>query len=198
MWRCPLFTEVPVLPVVVPLGAVVVALLLWHLHHRRLLSVPRGAVAVALGVYAGGVAANTIFPIYLDRPTSNAEWGAHANLTPLVGYEVADAVMNIGVFVPLGILLALASPASGWRHVLARGTAVSLSIEVIQYVTAHFLGGGHIADVNDFLFNVVGAALGLGVLVTGARVPVLGGLIDRFRWSPRTAWSTPRAEPTRS
>jgi VanZ family protein len=193
-----LFTEVPVLPMVVPLAVVVLALLLRHLHTRRLLSVPRGAVAVALCVYAGGIVANTVFPIFLDKPARDAPWDAFVNVTPLVGYEVADAVMNIGVFVPLGILLALALPASDWRRVLAAATTCSLVIEVTQYLTAQFLGGGHIADINDFLFNVVGAALGLGLLHAVTRVPGLGRLVDRLRWIPARTQPSPAVEQVRS
>lgn len=179
-----MFARVPVLPVVVPLAVVVLTLLLWRLHDRRLLSLARGAVAVALSVYAAGVVANTVFPLFLDKPTSASAWDQQVNLTPLVGYEVADAVMNVGVFVPLGILLALASPASRWTRVLAAGTAVSLGIELTQYVTARTLGGGHIADVNDLAFNVVGTAIGVGVLLVVQQVPLLRDLLDRFRWSP--------------
>ncbi|CAM3658761.1 VanZ family protein [Nocardioides zeicaulis] len=192
-----MFARVPVLPVVVPLAAVVLALLLWRLRDRRLLSAARGAVAVALSVYAAGVVANTVFPLFLDKPASGAAWDEQVNLTPLVGYEVADAVMNVGVFVPLGILIALASPASRWTRVLAAGAAVSLGIELTQYVTARTLGGGHIADLNDLAFNVVGTALGVGALLVVEQVPLLRDLLDQFRWTSGTARPTESVESSR-
>nr|WP_276581912.1 VanZ family protein [Cellulomonas sp. RIT-PI-Y] len=103
-------------------------------------------------------------------------------MSPLVDYEAGDAVMNIAVFVPLGILLGLVlSPGSWWR-VTAVAAACSLAIEVTQYVTAHLLGGGHVADVNDLLCNVLGGALGAGLLALLGRVPGFGGLVERFRW----------------
>jgi hypothetical protein len=177
-----LFREVPVLPVVVPLGAVVALLLGWRLHHRGLFSLPRAAVAVALGVYAAGILANTVFPIFLDKPSRDAEWDTYLALTPIAGYGVADAVTNVVVFTPLGILVALLLARPTWWRVVGVAAAVSLAIEVTQYVTALTLGGGHIADVNDLLFNVVGGALGAGILALVSRVPALARLVDRFRW----------------
>lgn len=177
-----MFRQVPVLPVVVPLAAVLLGMLLVVLHRRGRLTVPRAAVAVALCVYAAGVVANTVFPIYLDKPARDAPWSASLHLVPVVGYEVADAVMNVLVFVPVGILVPLVLVhASAWR-VIAVGAAFSLLIEVTQLVTSTLLGGGHVADVNDLLSNVAGAALGLGLLCLATRVPALDRAADRFRW----------------
>ena len=170
------------LPVVVPVAAAIFVTLLWHLRRHDRLSAPRAAVALALCVYAAGVVANTVFPIFLDKPARNAPWTASVNVVPIVGYEVADAVMNTVVFVPLGMLVPLlVARSSSWR-VLATAAAFSLTIEVSQLVTARFLGGGHVADVNDLIFNVAGAALGFGLLSALSRVPGVAGLLDRFRW----------------
>ncbi|MDO7883041.1 VanZ family protein [Salinibacterium soli] len=67
-----------------------------------------------------------------------------------------DAILNTGVFVPLGLLLA----TLGWRLVLAlaAGLAVSLTIEVVQYVSDL----GRTADVNDLITNTLGAGIGWG------------------------------------
>lgn len=172
------------LPVVVPLAVVIVVVLGWHLLRQGMLTAPRLAVALAVGVYAAGVVANTVFPIFLDKPLRDARWHDFVNVTPVVGYEAADALMNICVFVPIGILVPLAMPGASWSRVLGIATAVSLAIEVTQYGTAHLLGGGHIADVNDLLSNVAGAALGCLLLARVSRVPAAARLIDRFRWTP--------------
>ena len=179
-----MFREVPVLPVVIPLGAVVLALLLWRLHRTGRLTVPRAAVALALAVYAAGVVANTVFPIFLDKPVTSAAWDAHLVLVPLVDYEVADALMNVLVFVPLGMLLPLLLARTSWWRVVLAAAAFSLAIEVTQYVTSHLLGGGHIADASDLLFNVVGGVLGFGLFTLLSGVPALDAFFDRFRWSP--------------
>jgi glycopeptide antibiotics resistance protein len=176
------FRQVPVLPVVVPVAAAIFAALLGYLRHRDRLSVPRAAVAFALCVYAAGVVANTVFPIFLDKPSRGSSWTASLDVVPLVGYEVADAVMNIVVFVPLGLLVPLVVATWSWWRVVAVAATFSLAIEVAQLVAARFLAGGHVADVSDLIFNVTGAALGFALLSALSRVSRVAALIDRFRW----------------
>jgi glycopeptide antibiotics resistance protein len=177
------FHEVPVLPVVVPVAAVVFLGLVWHLRRRGLLTVARAAVALVLCVYAAGVVANTVFPIFRDMPARDAAWNSSLVVVPLVDYELADAVTNILIFVPVGMLVPLLLARASWWRVVAAGAVFSLAIEVTQFVTAHLLGGGHIADVNDLLSNTVGGALGLGLFSALVRVPGAAALVDRFRWT---------------
>lgn len=177
-----MFRQVPVLPVVVPLAAVALAALLASLARRGRLTAPRAAVALALCVYAAGIVANTVFPIFLDKPARHSPWYGHLTLVPLVGYQVDDALINIAVFVPLGMIVPLLLARASWRRTLAVTACVSLGIELSQYVTAHLLGGGHLADVNDLVFNVLGGGIGYALLLGLARVPGLGAVVDRFRW----------------
>lgn len=177
-----MFRQVPVLPVVVPLAVVTVAVLLTLLVRRGRFSLPRAAVALAVGVYAAGIVAHTVFPIFLDKPAGSGPWDAHLALVPLSGYEVADALQNILVFVPLGMLVPLLAARPSWWRTVAVAACVSLGIEVTQLVTAHLLGGGHLADVNDLVFNVLGGAVGYVALAALARVPAIEALVDRFRW----------------
>jgi glycopeptide antibiotics resistance protein len=180
------FRQVPVLPVVVPLAVVTVAALLVLLVRRGRFSVPRAAVALAIGVYVAGIVANTVFPVFLDKPVSSAPWAAHLALVPLSGYEVADALQNVLVLVPLGMLVPLLAVRPSWWRTVAVAACVSLGIEITQLATAHLLGGGHLADVNDLIFNVVGGAVGHLVLTLATRVPVMADLVDRFRWHTAT------------
>ncbi|GAB3599987.1 hypothetical protein GCM10027446_32710 [Angustibacter peucedani] len=177
-----MFREVPVLPVVVPAAGVLFVVLLWSLQRRDRLAAPSAAVALALSVYAAGVVANTVFPVFLDKPGRHAPWSAALNLVPLAGYEGGDAVMNVVVFLPLGVLLALVLARSPWWKVLVVAGLSSLAVEVAQLVTARVLGGGHVADVNDLVFDVAGAALGVGLLAVLSRPPALDAVINRFRW----------------
>ncbi|MEZ0165265.1 VanZ family protein [Kineococcus sp. LSe6-4] len=177
-----LFRQVPVLPVVVPVAAVAFLGLLWSLRRRGRLSLPRAAVAAALCVYLAGTIANTVFPVFLDKPTGTRPWSAFLNVVPVVGYEPADFAMNVAVFVPLGVLVALVVTRPSWTRVLAVAAAISATIEVTQFVTATTLGGGHVADVNDLLSNVVGGLLGAGLLALLDRVPAVRAVVDRFRW----------------
>lgn len=66
---------------------------------------------------------------------------------------------------------------------MAISAVFSLAIEAAQFVTAHLLGGGHIADVNDLLSNSVGGAVGFGLFSALVRVPGAATLVDRFRWA---------------
>jgi glycopeptide antibiotics resistance protein len=89
------------------------------------------------------------------RPGSGV--GVRLNLIPVVvdgPGSAFDAILNVFVFVPPGLLLA----TLGWRvlAVLAAALATSLAIELVQYAT----DWGRTADVNDLITNVAGAGIG--------------------------------------
>jgi glycopeptide antibiotics resistance protein len=188
------FAQVPVLPVVVPLGIVIFGLLLWRLVSTRRFSVPRALVAAALSVYAAGIIGNTVFPIYLHPLTGGDDWTPGIALVPLANYEWEDAVMNVLIFVPLGMLVVLLLASPPWWKVLLIVAATSLGIEAAQFAAQKYFAGGHISDVNDFLCNVVGGMLGYALLLLVTRVPWCGRFVERFRWPgrPRPAQSTSR------
>ena len=173
--------QVPMLPIVVPVAAATMVFLLWRLARRGRLTVPRAAVALALCVYAAGIIANTVFPIFLDAPRHHSAWTVY--VTPFSDYEGNDAVTNIVVFVPVGILVHLLMARPSWWRVIGVAATISVSIELTQFVTGNLLGGGHLADVNDLIFNVVGAAIGLGAVMLLVKVPRAAPLVDRFRWT---------------
>lgn len=178
------FGEVPVMPVVIPLTLAVFLLMLWRLQARRALSLPRAAVAAALAVYAAGIVGNTMFPIFLKKPSSGEPWIPALALAPFADYEIDDALTNVLVFVPLGILVALVLTRPTWLRVVGISAGVSLAVELSQLAAQRFFSGGHVADVNDSLSNVAGGALGYGILLLVVRIPRLGRFIDRFRWAP--------------
>ena len=178
----PQYIEVPALPVVIPLGLALFGLLLWRLSATRRFTIPRAAVAVALSVYAAGVVANTVFPIFVATAGGGEPVTPYIALIPFSDYEANDALMNIGVFVPLGMLIPLMLKRPTWGRVLTIVVAASLAIEVTQYAAQGLFGGGHITDINDFIFNVIGGALGYGILLLLARSSRLGRVIDQFRW----------------
>lgn len=57
--------ELPMLPIVIPFGVAVFGVLLWVLRSRGRVTIPRASVAAVLAIYAGGVLANTVFPIFV-------------------------------------------------------------------------------------------------------------------------------------
>jgi glycopeptide antibiotics resistance protein len=94
--------------------------------------------------------------IYMTmRPTSSGR--ARLNLAPFIGggrESARDDLLNVALFVPLGLMLA----TTGWRalRTLVVAFAISLAVEITQYV----VGSRRTADVNDLITNVSGAALG--------------------------------------
>jgi len=109
--------------------------------------------ALALGtVWAVSVAFMTL------RPGSGL--GMRLNLVPLAfdgRGSAIDAVLNVGVFVPLGVVLVLAGVRLGPAFVI--GLLATVSIEISQYL----LDVGRTADINDVITNTAGALLGFGV-----------------------------------
>lgn len=96
--------------------------------------------------------------------------GVRLNLLPLLfdgRGSAVDAVLNVFVFVPLGLLAAAAGIR--FRTLLPGALAVTLSIEIAQYA----MDAGRTADVNDLITNTTGACLGwaIGALVLRARRP---------------------------
>ncbi|CAH0217285.1 hypothetical protein SRABI76_02418 [Microbacterium oxydans] len=189
------FSEVPALPVVVPLGLALFTVLLWRLRATRRFTAPRAAVAAALSVYAAGVIANTVFPIFLDKPDTGVPWTPHIALIPFADYEVSDALMNMAVFLPLGMLIPLLLSRPTWAKVIAIAAAASLGIEASQLAAQGMFDGGHIADINDFLSNVIGGALGYGLLWLLTRSPRLSRFVEHFRWTPSAGQAVAASEP---
>jgi glycopeptide antibiotics resistance protein len=112
----------------------------------------RGRLAALVVVWLASVLFMTL------RPGSGL--GMRVNLTPLLidgRGSAIDAVLNVFVFVPLGLLLALA--AARFRTAVLSALAISLTIEVTQYLTDL----GRTADVNDLITNVSGACLGWAI-----------------------------------
>jgi hypothetical protein len=88
------------------------------------------------------------------RPGSG---GVRLNLVPVIvdgPGSARDAVLNVIVFLPLGLLLA--TIGARVLPVIGLACAVSLGIEVMQYL----LAVGRTADVNDVITNVAGAGIG--------------------------------------
>jgi glycopeptide antibiotics resistance protein len=141
-------------------------------------SLPRELLLLAFVVYLSGLAAATLTP---NRPSRLvAETTAGVELRPNLGsltcssaalprgsraqaFCVHNARGNVILFFPLGILIPLV-----WRRLrfwrgMQIALALSLSIELIQYVSRAW-GSYRSADVNDVILNVVGAGLGLAVV----------------------------------
>jgi glycopeptide antibiotics resistance protein len=146
------------------------------LGHR--LSFSREILLLTFVVYLSGLAAATLEPNHSSRYRAEATVGIdlHPNLASLTcssailprgstaqAFCVHNAKGNVMLFFPLGILLPLA-----WRRLrfwrgIPIAIALSVSIELAQYVSRTW-GINRTADINDVVLNVLGACLGLALV----------------------------------
>ena len=70
---------------------------------------------------------------------------------------------NMAWFVPLGMLLPRLFPRCRRRHALLAGAGLSLCLEALQFM----LGTG-ISDIDDVIFNALGALAGYGLMRAGS------------------------------
>ena len=135
---------------------------------RRAVPSPRRlALMSALFLYAVGVVAVAFFPIRLYP--GQAQWAdRHWSLVfQWIPFDVPPVsfVLNVVMFMPLGVLLPLLWPATGSvRRLAAWALALSCVIEATQFVGWVTLGNFRTVDVNDLISNTAGALLGLVVL----------------------------------
>ncbi|WP_136057007.1 VanZ family protein [Microbacterium sp. K24] len=181
------FVEVPMLPIVIPFGVVIFLVLIWVLRSRGRVTLARASVAVVLAVYAAGVLANTVFPIFLRVGTGfyDGPRPLPLYLVPFVDYGFEDALINVAVFIPLGGLVPLLTARASWWKVLAIVAGASLAIELVQMAVSRLALSGHLADINDWLTNILGGMIGYGLFVLLTRSKTIAGFVQRFRWPTR-------------
>lgn len=111
----------------------------------------RAAAAACVAAAALAIAALTLFPVG-DAPRRPME------LCLFCGERgLADAILNVFLFVPLGAALALGAASAGRAALL--GAAFSAGIELCQHVVP-----GRDPSPADIVFNTLGTALGFVVL----------------------------------
>lgn len=133
-----------------------------RIRRREGMRFPNGQAAALLLLlcYLGGLAAIT----FMNRTGNGMRMGVQ--LRPFLAFWEAwngfalqtwlNPLLNIAMFLPLGILLPLAvKPFRRWYWMLAAGTGTSLVIETLQYILCR----GQ-ADVDDLICNTLGAMLG--------------------------------------
>lgn len=85
---------------------------------------------------------------------------------------IAEIVMNVVVFIPVGFLLGCGIKKIGWRNALLFGILMSFSIEVLQFILER-----GVSEVDDIINNTVGCIIGYSFY----RVTIyLGGLFKKL------------------
>lgn len=75
---------------------------------------------------------------------------------------LAENIMNVVVFVPVGLLFGIAFKQMTWWKALLIGCSISVTIESLQFF---FLRG--FSEVDDVIHNMVGCLIGFGVYAIG-------------------------------
>ena len=153
--------DVPALPILLPLGGVLMLLSLLLLHRRGMLTARRLATAWFAGWYAVAVIGATLLPLHLS-------WGPGAGrpelyriiIIPLTTMRVDDFLLNIIMTLPLAAVLLLVFGIRSRQSVVRVGFTISLVIEVTQLVLLLAWHGLRWADTNDLVSNTLGALLG--------------------------------------
>lgn len=152
---------------------------------RRAVGAWHRPVAIALATaHLGGVLGVTLFPLPLNGLDPFTAPYSAVQLVPLETIELllrgSQSARQLGgnllLLVPMGVLVPIAWRAArpAWRT-LAWGVAVSVTIEVLQFVFGVLSGEFYrVVDVDDVLLNVAGVALGR--LLFAAGWPVWRGL----------------------
>ena len=75
---------------------------------------------------------------------------------------LVENIMNVVVFIPVGLLLGSAFKQMTWWKALLIGCSISVTIESLQFF---FLRG--FSEVDDVIHNMVGCLIGFGVYAIG-------------------------------
>ena len=103
------------------------------------------------------------------RPTGET---SQYDFHPFWSYSRPDLfvenIMNVVVFIPVGLLLGCAFKQVTWWKALLIGCSISITIEALQF---SFMNG--FSEVDDVMHNTVGCVIGW-LMVKGSRLMVYG------------------------
>lgn len=97
--------------------------------------------------------------------------GEHPNREVLVYYLLSDVLGNVVLFLPLGFAVAGAAggagraPAARLAAAAGGGAVLSVTVEGLQLLVP-----GRATDVDDVIFNVLGALVGAAILLVAERL----------------------------
>lgn len=132
---------------------IVVAVLIVAIKKKR---AGRGIVTLIFVEYLSLIYCTTVF----SRSTNDA--GAY-DVTPFWSYDrpelLVSNIMNVLVFIPIGLLAGFLVRSIKWWEVLLIGVIISVSIELLQYC---FKSG--FSELDDVIHNTLGCAIGFGIV----------------------------------
>lgn len=171
--------EIPALPVLVPLTLVALVLTWWRLHRTGTLTGPRFAVGALACLYGAALLDAVFLPFAVDTGAAAnlVPWWVYVQPVPLVTADPTGVLLNTALFVPLGVLLPLVTGMRSARRVVLTGAALSLAIEVTQFLADIVVSSGRVADVDDLIANTAGTSLGWLVFRVFVAIPAGARLV---------------------
>lgn len=128
--------------------------LLRFLYNHRLWQTILAAMVVPLALVA-------FWPTPVDQPVAGQLASVliflhHHGIPRWFNYNFVEASANVGLFLPIGFVAALAFPAKKWWQIGAFGMLISGSIELGQLLFLH----SRFASPSDVMTNTSGAVIG--------------------------------------
>jgi len=130
----------------------------------------RRRAAVALAVYGVAVGFIVLWPVPVDRPFDvpllrvlGALKGSAVR--PIDAYNALEAVSNVLMFVPAGLLIVVLVGRARWWIAPVAGLGLSAAAEAAQYA----LLPERTATVADVIANTAGALIGAGLALAVGR-----------------------------
>ncbi len=135
--------------------------------------------AAYLGLVALAAYLVVLLGLTLQPSTFDADSALRFNFRPFASigpalrlgpesFAFRQVVGNIVAFIPLGLLLPLASSRLAWAWVPLAGLALSVTIEACQLAISLAVGYGYrAADVDDVILNATGVLIGYSAFVAG-------------------------------
>jgi glycopeptide antibiotics resistance protein len=153
--------DVPALPILLPLGLVLMVASWVVLRRRDRLTARRLGAAWLAGWYAVAVLGATLLPMHLAWGDRGGEPDLYRIiLIPLTTMRVDDFLLNIVMTLPLAALLYVVFSVREKSRVILIGFVLSAAIELTQAVIDLAFHGTRWADVNDLISNTLGVLLG--------------------------------------
>ena len=153
--------DIPALPVLLPLGVLLMIVSGVVLHRRGQLDPLRLAAFWLAGWYGVAVLGATLLPMSLAWGPGAAGPDLERILwVPFIDMRKRDFLLNTLMTVPLATVLHVVLGVREWGRVVLTGFLLSLGIELTQLTLLLTLNGQRWADVHDVVSNTFGAAFG--------------------------------------
>lgn len=117
---------------------------------------------IALTTYLVGLALVGFWPVPVDKPIQNRlatvlNYLHEVGVPRWVDYQFVEASANLALFIPLGILVAVALPTRPWWLLCGIGLSASFFMELGQllFIAARF------ASLTDIVTNTLGGVIGI-------------------------------------